>query len=71
MKTIAEHNDKLCEMEKEWSDTVKQNLVNMIKNKEIAVEAKLLMEGNHEIREEENRKNNHTRICGCCVGPFG
>ena len=58
VKTIAEHNDKLCEMEKKWSDIVKQNLVNIDKNKEIAVEAKMLMKRNHEIREEENRKNN-------------
>ena len=59
VKTIAEHSDKLCEMEKKWSDIVKQNLVNIDKNKEIAVEAKMLIERNRE-REEENRKNNAT-----------
>ena len=58
VKTIVESNGKIKEMERKWSDVLKQNLKSIDKNKEVAIEAKTLIEKIHQIREEENRKNN-------------
>ena len=64
VKTIVESNGKIKEMERKWSDVLKQHLNSIDKNKEVAIEAKTLIEKIHQIREEENRKKQcHSHWC--------
>ena len=44
VKTIVESNGKIKEMERKWSDVLRQNLKSIDKNKEVAIEAKTLIE---------------------------
>jgi hypothetical protein len=46
------------EVEKKWSDVLKRNTENINKNTQVAQQAKILMEQSHQLKEEENRKNN-------------
>lgn len=59
VKTIAEnHNSSLDQVKSEWSDMLKKNMEGINKNAHFAQQAKNLMEKSHQLREEENRKNN-------------
>jgi len=50
VKVIVEQSHKSSEMEQKWSDVVKQNLENIDKNKQIAADAKTLIEKSHQLR---------------------
>ena len=58
VKSFTLNSNHLQEIERKWSDVLKQNTENINKNIHVAQQAKTLMEKSHQLQEEESRKNN-------------